>query len=426
MGAKILIEKHSNTILWLLTAMMFAFPVIPSPVRPVCIVLFVIGSIWSSYYSKQQFRWRYFLLNASVFIVYLISLTYSDDVSYGFRKIETGASLIVFPLIFSLISIKHLNYIFENIHKLMWIFITTVLIANLAFFIKFYTHYNFVDSVQHFPNIIRSDIYGWNIHPIYLSMHVAIAIIFSLFLIKKGLSIRNMVVLLLMDLVLILFLLIMIKKGPILGLVMIMSLLVVLFKNRSLWIFYGSIVTIVIGVIIFHPKVNSKFSELLEINKNNHDELTSTNIRMKIYDCAVEITSDAGILGFGLGDGKNQLVNCYVEKEAFALSDSQYNSHNQYLGFILNIGYLGLIFFLLFVGIRLIKAYSNKNYLALAVVLFYCIVMFSENILEREQGVIFFSFFANLLFLKNSKYLIESTKKKQVENVFEELNVGKN
>ncbi|MEP2970174.1 MAG: hypothetical protein ABJO82_11605, partial [Nonlabens ulvanivorans] len=75
---------------------------------------------------------------------------------------------------------------------------------------------------------------------------------------------------------------------------------------------------------------------------------------------------------------------------------------------------------------RLIKAYSNKNYLALAVVSFYCIVMFSENILEREQGVIFFSFFANLLFLKNSKYLIESTKKKQVENVFEELNVGKN
>ncbi|GAK92466.1 hypothetical protein JCM19298_2954 [Nonlabens ulvanivorans] len=229
-----------------------------------------------------------------------------------------------------------------------------------------------------------------------------------------------------MDLVLILFLLIMIKKGPILGLVMIMSLLVVLFKNRNLWIFYGSIVTIVIGVIIFHPKVNSKFSELLEINKNNHDELSSTNIRMKIYDCAVDITSDAGIFGFGLGDGKNQLVNCYVEKEAFALSDSQYNSHNQYLGFILNIGYLGLIFFLLFVGIRLIKAYSNKNYLALAVVLFYCIVMFSENILEREQGVIFFSFFANLLFLKNSKYLNETTIKKQGENLIEELNVGNN
>ena len=426
MGTKILIEKHGNTILGLLTAMMFALPIIPSPVRPTCIILFVIGSILSSCYSPQQFRWRYFLLNASVFIVYLVSLIYSEDINYGFRKIETGASLIVFPLIFSLISTRHLNYIFENIYKFMWIFITTVLIANLAFFIKFYTHYNFVDSLQHFPNIIRSDVFGWNIHPIYLSMHIAIAIIFSLFLIKKGLSVKNMIILLLMDLVLILFLLIMIKKGPILGLVMIMSLLVLLFKNRNLWIFYGAIITVVIGVIIFHPKVNSKFSELLEINKNNHDELTSTNIRMKIYDCAVDITSEAGIFGFGLGDGKNQLVNCYVEKEAFALSDSQYNSHNQYLGFILNIGYLGLILFLLFVGIRVIKAYSHKNYLALAVVLFYCIVMFSENILEREQGVIFFSFFANLLFLKNSKYLNETTIKKQGENLIEELNVGNN
>jgi O-antigen ligase len=382
-------------------AAMFILPLFPLKIKPVLIILFGVGVLLTRLQYKQSIRWSYIFLNGGLFLLYLISLLYTDDLSIGLRKLETGSSLIVFPILCALMPQEVFELFYKKRNRFFWLFIIAVAIVNCGFFFKFYMHYDLLDTVQHFPNIIRSELAGWNIHPIYLSMLVAVALIFSVLIINDAPSLRNLIPLLMIDALLLFFLLIMIKKGPILSLGLVMSLLIALLKNQKLWILYGVGVSIIIGTIIFQPKVNRKFSELFHIQQVDHNSMTSTNIRVSIYNCAVKIVPDSGIFGFGVGDGKKQLLECYDDKAAL-LASNRYNSHNQYLGILLKVGYFGLACFLIFIVYRLIQSFAARNYIAITLILFYCIVMFSENILERESGVIYFSFFVNLFLLKNS------------------------
>jgi O-antigen ligase len=195
----------------------------------------------------------------------------------------------------------------------------------------------------------------------------------------------------------------MIKKGPIIALILVAAYLVLMFKNKNLYIVFGLGLTGLVATIILNPKVNERFSELLQVKNADASLTNSTNIRYSIYQCVTSVVPDAGMFGYGIGDGKNKLVECYQEDAQF-LADNRYNSHNQFLGIILNVGYLGLLFFALFLLYHLIRAFYKKNYLFIAILLFYCIVMFSENILERENGVLFFAFFINLFLMLDYNY----------------------
>jgi O-antigen ligase len=195
----------------------------------------------------------------------------------------------------------------------------------------------------------------------------------------------------------------MIKKGPIVALIIVAAYLISMFKNKKLYVVFGLGVFGLLSVIIFNPKVNERFSELLQVQDADSLMTNSTNIRYSIFKCATSVIPNAGIFGYGIGDGKNQLVDCYKEDVQF-LAINKYNSHNQFLGIILNVGYLGLLIFAVFLLYHLIRAFYNKNYLFIALLLFYCIVMFSENILERENGVLYFSFFLNLFLMLDYKF----------------------
>lgn len=398
MGFKEKLNLQLPKILYYLTAAMFMLPAVPTGVRPILIALYVVGAVASTVVHREPFKWGLFILNSSLFFMYLISLFYSNDISYGLRKIATAASLLVFPLIMASMSKACLIYILERRFKLMWYFIIATLILNVGAFIVFSRTYDFEGVVTHFINIIRTDISGWKIHPIYLSMHIGVAMIFSLFLVHNGLQWKKLIALVLINVVFVGFLLIMIKKGPMIALVLVAGYLVLMFKNKKLYAVFGLATMGLVAVILFNPKVNQRFSELLQVQDADNTLTNSTNIRYSIYQCVSDVIPDAGMLGYGIGDGKSALISCYEKRNSF-LADSDYNSHNQYLGIILNTGYIGLFFLSIFLFYHLVRSFYKKNYLLTAMILFYCIVMFSENILERENGVLFFAFFINFFLM---------------------------
>jgi O-antigen ligase len=403
MGFKEKLTKFLPQLLYYMTALMFLMPVVPRGVRPVLIGVYALLAICSKILDKENFKWNYFLLNSSLFIFYLMSLLYTEDISYGMRKISTGAALLVFPLVIACMSKRCLTYILDRRYQLMWYYIVATLILCVGAFIIFSQQYSFDEVILHFINIIRTDISGWKIHPIYLSMHIGVSMLFSLFLVQQKLNWKKLLLLILINAVLIGFLLIMIKKGPIIALILVAAYLVLMFKNKNLYIVFGLGLAGLVATIILNPKVNERFSELLQVKNADASLTNSTNIRYSIYQCVTSVVPDAGIFGYGIGDGKNKLVECYQEDAQF-LADNRYNSHNQFLGIILNVGYLGLLFFALFLLYHLIRAFYKKNYLFIAILLFYCIVMFSENILERENGVLFFAFFINLFLMLDYNY----------------------
>jgi len=84
-------------------------PILPPPLKILVIAFFLIIKVFNFIVKKPPFKSRYFIVNSSLYLVYIASLLHIDNFSYGLRKLEVGASLIVFPLGFALVSKDALN-----------------------------------------------------------------------------------------------------------------------------------------------------------------------------------------------------------------------------------------------------------------------------------------------------------------------------
>ena len=124
MGAKKDLDNHLPRLVYFLTILLFALPLIPRGARPLLLLLYSITTISSGIIHKESFKWKMFILNSVLFLSYALSLIYTEDIAYGFRKIGTCIPLILFPLIFSSMSKKCVDYVLERRYKLMWVYIS--------------------------------------------------------------------------------------------------------------------------------------------------------------------------------------------------------------------------------------------------------------------------------------------------------------
>lgn len=386
---------------------MFALPLFPSKIKPLVIAFF--GFIVLFNHTKKTFHFDYksFLFNSSIYLLMMLSLLYSKNLDYGFSKLETMASLAVFPLIFSIFPKHHLKGIKKNLHSYILIYYLAVLIFNLISFIYHSIHYGETIFI-HYPTVNRIAQGGYNIHPIYLSIHICVALVFSFFLLKKYNSNFYRVLILISNILLLSFLFILLKKGPILVFLSITLIFALFQRNRKVLVIALFFIVLNVLAILSFDSYRNKFKELIKIENINDGGLTSTNIRYTIYNIAVEKIIESPIIGYGMGDSKDVLLETY-KSESPELYQNKYNSHNQYISFALGMGVIGLIFFLIFMITKLIYAIRFNNQILILLILLYGMMMTFENILEREDAVIYFSFFLSFFSLLSTKKVIYKT-----------------
>jgi O-antigen ligase len=386
-----LINLFKNKGLLIAVFLMFLTPLFPTNIKPYVIVVFALMLIIDYYYNRKlEFNKKFFFVNAALYLLMILSMIYTQNMEYGFKKLETMSSLAVFPLLFSMLPSKQLTVIKNNKISLIYTYIIVIVIINLSFFIFHFGHYK-ETLITHYITVTRIAQEGYNIHPIYLSMHIAIALILSVFLLYKEKRLKNIILLLLLDVVLIFFMLLLLKKGPLIGLFIALTSFVILKKNRKVFSVFLIILVVSITLVLTNDKLNSKFSELIKIEALSQSDATSTNIRYSLYPYAIQAFNKSPIIGHGIGDYRDELILAY--EGVPVLYNEKYNSHNQYLSIMISLGLLGLIIFLITIAYNFIWALKSKNHILIVLLIFYCIVMTSENILERENGVLYFSFF---------------------------------
>ncbi len=381
--------------------LLFASIVFPTNIKSVVIALFVIASVVHFFKSKNTFNTRFFISNALIYVVILVTLLYSDNVSYGLKKLTTLSSLVVFPFCFSLFSKEDIAYFYSHLQKYLVTYLITVVMFNVLPFLWFYgTHYSFEEMLIHFPTVMRVDVGKFGIHPIYLSMHCSVAIVFSMYVLRQTSVKWKIITILLLDAILVLFLLLYAKKGPILAL-MLVSFLFILFQRKKTIVkpYVLAIVGLVLLMIAI-PRTRNKFLELQKIEVIGKGKPTSTNIRYTIYGLAKELIFENPIIGYGVGDYKQVLNDKYEISGNKVLKDGKYNAHNQFLSLLLIGGVLALLAFLFTLAVNLVFAIRFNNELLILIILFYSVVMLTENVLEREAGVVYFALFLNFLSAK--------------------------
>lgn len=382
---------------------MFSLILLPRNIKSLAIALFSLTILIHAVIKKNKINWRFFLINSSVYIFIIGTFLYSHDTRQASLKLQTMLSLFLFPLVFSLISKENYTKIYNHKEKLLQVYIYSVLLFNLIIFIGYCINdFAFFNVIKHYVIIVNERLHKYNIHPIYLSIHLCISLIFSFYLYSK----KRKIITLISIILLFFFLFILMRKGPILSLILILLYSIIFLLKRKLKIITSiSLIILVVSSFLVVPKVKSKFSEILNIEKLTEKNMNSTNIRAEIYKSSLKPIKESLFLGYGIGDFNSALINSYKNK---VLIRRQFNAHNQYISFLLIGGLFLLSIFLLvqFYNIRL--SYANNNYLFIIICLFYLFNMMTESILERENGVIYFSFFICFFSLKN--YILDNEK----------------
>lgn len=393
------IQNYKEQIFSFAFFLMFVLVLFPTNVKSIVIAFFLLIMLAFIITEKLKFDLKYFIVNAAIYLLLLLSLTYSEDLNFSVKKLESMVSLFVFPLIFSFFSKQNGYLLIEKLkisNRFLIYYILSVLLINLVFFsIFWFDEFTFLDTTKHYAYLIDIKLGKYNIHSIYMSMHICVSIIFALIIIMKNINNKINLFLIIAILLQLFFLLVLNKKGPILSLVAILALYI-FYKGNSLkrFIFLASLVLLTI-IISTNTKSRDQFKELFRISDIEESDVTSTNIRYTIYKNALIAFKKQPFFGYGIGDSKNELVKVY-KNNSLLLYEKEYNTHNQYLSFLLSVGVFGFLLISIAFFYILQKGLKQSNFLFLSIFLFYLIEMFSENILERENGVIFYSFFVCL------------------------------
>ena len=392
-------KKDKNLINRLISLVIISFgliPLIPGSKKGVLIVILFILALISFFKSEnKKLNYKTFLINVSLYVFYLLSLIYTTNISKGIKIItETRLSVLLLPLIFLFLSSNKSIYSNEILKKFKKVFIYSTFALSL--YLIFYLPYVKVSAnpVFDFPSVyfFRNSIIDLPIlglDPIYYSLYLGVSIIFIITG-EKQTSFFNRFNF--FGFVFIIALLAISSKMAILALFLLLTIYFmkkVKIKAKALIIFSSILLIVMIFQI---PTINTRAKELL--NKETyttHSRNNSTSIRISILKCGYNVSSNNLLLGVGVGDVKEELINCY-KTISNDLVYYRYNSHNQYLSILLSTGIFGLLTFLYFLhyNLKLSNKIMDKSFYY--ILMFYAINFFSENIIERQNGVILFYF----------------------------------
>ncbi len=408
MGKAVHIEPKELSLIKICLGFVFALVVFPSNIKAIVILIFSLVLIYFALKNGMTINKKYFFVQALFYFTLLATLLYSENLSYAFKKLQTMSSLIVFPLLFSFFSNRFKEDLLENRYRYLQVYIITVFLFNVFVFLFFWWNYfSFKDTLIHMPEIVNVRLGKYNIHPIYISMHCALALLFSAVVFVKYKSMGTKLGLLLIQLVLLAFLMIYARKGPIIALIGTILISSFLFVKKNYRILGFFAILLMLVLIFALPNTRDRFKELFTTEDLAGENVNSTDLRQAIYREAISLIQRSPVFGYGIGDYNDKLKQSYKENGLTLLLEKNYNAHNQYLSSSLIGGIFSFLALVFLLGRNFFLSVKYKNHLLFLVGTFYMIVMFTENILEREDGVIFFSLFLNYFALLNYKPLAE-------------------
>jgi len=374
------------------------FPIIPDKIKGFQIIIFFcLAVIFLIKEKPKKLDYKIFLVNSSLYIFYVFSLIYTDDLFRGINILtETRFTALIFPLIFLILSKHKEIYSKEVFKKFKKIFVFSTVIFCVIYFLFLPFKAAEPDPFFHFPSIFffrngLIEIPFIGIHPIYGSIYLGLSIIFILkdLIVTK---IKPLQIVLLSIIITTLFLLS--SKMTVIALILIGVFHLFYFhKNTYREIFFLVIAIIFsIGIISQIPSVKYRINELFKQETyTEYRRHNSTSIRISILKCGIQLAKNNFLFGVGIGDVSHKLVDCYKDI-SYDLVDKRYNSHNQYLSILITTGIFGLICFCYFLYINLALSFSLIDKTHFYLIIFYLFNFISENVLERQNGIILFFF----------------------------------
>ena len=398
------IKKHLNSMPVLLLYLFIFFLPSLQKISIVCIFMFGISYImWGN--LRETFdnlsNNKLLALPLLFYFIHLFGLIYTTNYNYAFSDLETKSSLLFIPLL--LLSFKPGS-------KLLIKLETTFIYGNV-----FASSVCLINSLISYLNVREADVffyekYSFFLHPTYFTIYLNLSL---LLVIKRYF---NKLILPLAGnfkyLLLILFLFgnitfLTSRAGIVITLLTSLGYLIYLLlttrKYRGKYFIHIIVILILFFSQLLVLKNFNRFSylkyEVIAAEKvggktKKYDSEGVTPTRVQLWMNAIEVIKLHPIFGVGTGDLKDELIRVYWEREGIYL-----NPHNQYLQTAASLGIIGLCILLAMLTFPVHDALKKRYPMFILFIAIILLNAVTESILERQAGIVFFSFFYTYFYL---------------------------
>ena len=338
---------------------------------------------------------------ASLYLFYCCGYFYSSNTAYAQTDLILKIPLLLFPLVIASSALKGKADVILKLFLLAALFSAVVCIICSG-----YQTYTSGENYFYYYKL------SWFFHVGHYAMYLVFAACVALyFLAKEEKSIIKMFYIfsfLFLSVVIILLS----ARAQIVAFLAVIACAAVffLFKNenriKGIFIIAALFITTMLS-LYFIPATRERFksagNEFNQFFNNKNAGSYASYLRLAIWQTGVDVIREHPLSGVGTGDAKDELIKRAKEKNYHIIVKRNLNYHNQFMQTWAAIGLPG--FFALLFSIIIGTAYSlkRKQFLATAFFIIITISFLTESMLERQAGVIFYSFFSAILIFADNE-----------------------
>ena len=415
-----------------------------------------IIALFLQWILNKNFKQKFLIIKANnyaiglifFYLLYSISLFWSDNVFEAASDIFLKLPLLIFPLI---ILSKKESLSSNKINQILLSFALSSVLINLyclydAFLIFIKT--NQLSNFYYYQLTV-------NMHTAYQAMFTCFSIVVFGYLTVKEKFIPNWLTYSSVSFQMVLLLLLSSRMQILIMMVLVPSYFIIYYYNRKkvlIGILYTVLIFVFAKLIMNVPSsLNFRYNQTVSQISSIGVEDDNNDPRKFIWEASVKVIRDNWLIGAGIGDATSLLVERYSRlslgdstskdlmdstiiqinksektfpylKEKALNNDSGYNEelvlernsgmykilaerkcnfHNQYLQTFGSIGLFGVLALFYLLGSPFIAAIIRSDYLKIIFLFIIFSSFLTESMLERQAGVSFIAFFYTLLVGKN-------------------------
>ncbi len=391
----------------------------------------------------------FFLAFIIFYILYALSFFWSENQSFAIADLVLKIPILILPLIM----LSHEPLSIKEINKLLLAFSLSVIVLNCyCFFDALFNYLNTRNINEFFYSSLTV-----NMHTAYQATFTSFSIFILVYIYLNKEYSHNWIFSFLIALQF-LFLFLLSSRMQMLCLSVVTPIFLIFHYYLKQKIYLGFSYTILAFVVSYFlvstPSVlNNRYKQTVSHISSIGNDSQNSDPRKFIWKKAIDVIKYNWLFGVGVGDAKDVLVSSYSKESSKPITDhavdstinilkanskylntqvkkltsdhtklkkeseniliqqinkykyfakKQYNFHNQYLQTFATVGFFGLIILIYLLSHLFIVSIIKKDFIVSAFLFLIAMSFLTESMLERQAGVVFFTFFYLLLVMRFS------------------------
>lgn len=397
-------NQQLRYLLILLFTFSLPFPIFYSSILLICFMVLTVFNLEVKRFKQIPKKfWLFQLVYALGLLGYYQSL-HRNEASF---LLERQLTILLFPVVLPLaLNIQR---------KMLAGILMTISLACVVAIVFLVLKMNYIIfSVMHMPfsQVLSSGVFfnhGFSkpisIHAGYLSLYVALSIIYLLSLYHSQARRSGKLILVTMVGILGIGMLFLASRNVMLALMCILLFIYPYYhvaNKMRFYLVFLSLIAIIVLTFQTVPYLKERFSvqlvsDIKSLQNGKVVSYSATEPRIERWKCALTLIKKSPLFGYGTGDEIKMLKTEYMNQGLFISYLEEFNAHNQYLSYLLKNGVFGLLIFLGIFYVYLRLAYRRKNFVYISFLVLLLIGFYTENILDANKGILFFALFNTVM-----------------------------